>query len=193
MGCDIHIYREKLVNGQWITGDTWTPPDPEWPEDRPSHEEVGGNRNYHVFSVLARVRCDEPPAVGLAPRGLPLQMSKEVAIEAQEWGCDGHSHSHLYLHELEELLALLNSSTVHITGMKRKEGLASLRASIASGDPDWNLLYPYCRWCSDEVNYEHFEVDVPAAFACGAHIQEIIDGLHEIGGDMQRVVFWFDN
>lgn len=192
MGCDIHIYREKLVNGQWIAGDAWDEQiydDERWWD----HKEVGGSRNYHVFAVLARVRCDQPPAVSFEARGLPLRMSEEVAREKARWDGDGHSHSHLYLHELEELLAILQSSTIHVVGMKDREGLAKLRESIASGSPDWDLLYPYCRWCSDSMNYEPFEVDIPAAFTTGKQLQEIIDGLKEIGGEMQRVVFWFDN
>ena len=194
MGCDIHIYREKLVDGQWISGDKWKEEE-EW-DGRISWvcEEIGDNRNYHLFSVLARVRCKiKPPTISFQPRGLPLRMSKEVEREEDDWGGYSHSQSHLYLHELEELLDALQSSTIKVTGAKDHKSLSELQKSIASNAPDWSLLYPYCKWCSYHTNYEYFEVDVPADFLCGKQLQEIIDGLKEIGGDMQRVVFWFDS
>ena len=192
MGCDIHIYREKLVNGQWATGDAWTSEEYD-DEVSWSHDEVGGRRNYNLFSVLARVRCDQDPAISFQARGLPLRMSAEVVRENESWGVDGHSHSHLYLCELEELLALLQSSTIRIAGMKSRKGLAKLRQSIASGTPDWDLLYPYWKLGIDAINYESFEVNVPADYLCGKQLKEIVDGLKEIGGEMQRIVFWFDN
>ena len=145
-----------------------------------------------MFSVLARLRCEEPPAISLCAKGLPLRMSEEVTRESHYWKADGHSYSHLYLFELEELLSLLRNSTIRINGMKDSEGLARLRESISSGTPDWELLFPYCKW-STASNLESFAFDVPADFLCGTQLETIINGLKEIGGDMQRVVFWFDN
>lgn len=192
MGCDIHIYREKLIDGQWVSADRWTEEKYDDDDSYWSHEEIGGGRNYAMFSVLARVRCQEPPDISFCAKGLPLRMSVEVERESQHWDSDGHTHSHLYLFELEELLALLRSSTIRITGMKDSAGLAKLRESIASGNPDWELLFPYLKW-STNINLEPFTLDVPADFLCGTQLEEIINGLREIGGDMQRVVFWFDN
>lgn len=192
MGCDIHIFREKLVNGQWVSADQWTEEKYEGEDSYWSHDEIGGDRNYAMFSVLARVRCAEPPDISFCAKGLPLRTSTEVARESERLGGDGHSHSHLYLFELEELRALLRSSAIQVTGLKDPKGLVKLRESIATGSPDWELLFPYCRASSNRF-LEPFTLDVPADYLCGTQLDKIINGLREIGGDMQRVVFWFDN
>jgi hypothetical protein len=191
MGCDIHILREKLVNDQWITGETWQEPEDDWCVPA---TEVGGGRNYKLFYCLARVRGDlDDTSNTFRPRGLPLQPAPESAAYARVWGVDGHSHSYLYLFELEELLASLKQSKIKVIGMKDLEGLQKLNDAIAAGDPNcWELLYPYCAW-TNSPKCVYFEVDVPGDFLVGEQLTKIINGLKEIGGDNQRVVFWFEN
>jgi len=189
MGCDIHMYREKRVNGKWETADCW---ESKYDIIDVAFEERFHDRNYELFSVLAGVRRREEPAFGFTPRGLPVTCCAEVADAANGWGDDGHSHSYLYLHELEDLLALLSSATQPISGMKDRDELAKLQSSIESGFPDWNLLYPYCQGTNDSRSVE-FCVNVPALFLLGDGLARIIASIKEIGGDQQRVVFWFDN
>jgi hypothetical protein len=193
MGCDIHIFRERLVNSRWTAGDAWTEKVSCLDKTYWHCEEVGGARNYQLFGVLARVRCDEPLPLSFAPRGLPLQVSEEVAREAALWEGDAHNHSHLFLHELKELHCMMSAATIPVTGVKDGAGLAALRASIASSSPNWDLLYPYAKWTGNSIGWEPFSVDVPALFRVDPQLSEIIAGLESIGGEMQRVVFWFDN
>lgn len=109
MGCDIHLFVERKVDGKWISADKWTP--------YPYREEGDvkqfwvayddrfyRDRNYDLFGMLANVRNGvwgdgfNPIA---APKGLPCDVSPEVKREYSDWGEDGHSHSWLTLAELK--------------------------------------------------------------------------------------------
>lgn len=91
MGCDIHLFREKLVEGHWM---------PFYPDgsDECGFHELDIGRNYKLFGLLAGVR--NPCGYSLAPRDAPEDCSSEVWSHIENWSCDGHNHSWLYLHEL---------------------------------------------------------------------------------------------
>jgi hypothetical protein len=195
MGCDIHMYREKLVNGRWVTGDTGWETDAH--DDGTTYPYLSyrhrcyTDRNYEMFGVLSKgVRSEH--TFSFQPRGLPLNPCEEVKGRSDALGEDGHNHSYLYLHEMRELAEFLKTATVRISGMKSPEELASLRASIDSGSPDWNLLYPYCQWTSDRTA-EKFAFDVPASFIVGEGLERIVAAFDGMDGDNHRVIFWFDN
>lgn len=186
MGCDIHMYREKRVDGKWVSADEWSEDgDVPW-------EKRFTDRNYNLFAVLAGVREREEAPCKFEPRGLPINVSHEVRRQFEEWGGNGHSESHLYLFELEELRDLLRDRKQLISGMKNRDELAALQASASSKSPDWTLLYPYCQGTNDPSQVE-FSIDVPCDFIVGPGLDKIIEMTKAAGGDMQRVVFWFDN
>lgn len=108
MGCDIHLYVEKRVNGAWkAQGDFEREV-----EDGESYL-VGGkgysDRNYNLFAILADVRNGRGFA-GIKtgegfnpishPRGLPDDVTAEVKEISDRWDCDGHSHSYFTLRDL---------------------------------------------------------------------------------------------
>jgi hypothetical protein len=112
MGCDIHLYVEKRVDGKWIPADKWTKSEYE-NEGNPLTVEYNARfysgRNYDLFAVLADVRN----GYGFAgvdtgdgfkpirkPKGLPKDASREVRAESESWGIDGHSHSWFTVAEL---------------------------------------------------------------------------------------------
>jgi hypothetical protein len=196
MGCDIHIYREKLVDGKWVTGDTWTKHE-ECDNDEEaywSHSEVGGDRNYSLFRALAQVRCyRDTPKASFPEMGMPETASKEVTREERRWDGDGHTHSHLSLNQLKHLQFFAKGEMVTISGFKFREDLDELNESIASGNPNWDLLHPYYENNPCDSRFKAFKIEVPVSYGYSAQLQEIIDGLEEIGGDDQRIVFWFDN
>lgn len=193
MGCDIHLYKEKHVDGKWLAAD-------EWQQDDYGDGESGievpwqkrfTDRNYELFGMLSSgVRTEHP--FSFEPRGLPINCCKEIADCFKSWGIDGHGLSYLYLHELRDMLAYLDTETIRIEGMKDKEGLERLQASIASGNPDWQLLFPYCL-STNNPNYVDFEIDVPASFYVGRDLKKIIGSFDGIDGDNHRIVFFFDN
>lgn len=114
MGCDIHFYVERKVDGKWLSADRWTPNEYANDEGEPPfcveyHDHFYTGRNYSLFGILANVRngvgfagCDtgdgfKPIAM---PKDLPSDVSPEVKAESDRWGCDGHSHSWFTLAEL---------------------------------------------------------------------------------------------
>lgn len=193
MGCDIHLYKEKLIDGKWVTADEWEAYD--YGDDEKGMEvpweKRFTDRNYQLFGLLSKgVRSDHP--FSFQVRGMPFDVCEEVKKVVESWDVDGHNHNYLYLHELKSMLAFLKTTTVKISGMKDPEGLKKLNDSIASGKANWNLLFPYCGWtsCSD---YVHFELDVPADYYIGGGLQKIIDSFEGIDGENHRIVFFFDN
>lgn len=116
MGCDIHFYVEKRVNGKWETADKWVPnpyadesDDPVERQRKVVEDHIYSGRNYDLFAILADVRNGRGFAGGATgdgfvpiaePRGLPEDVSPLVADESDGWGGDGHSHSHFTVAEL---------------------------------------------------------------------------------------------
>jgi len=193
MGCDIHLYKEKHVDGKWTAADEWVSydyGDDDKGVDVPWNKRFT-DRNYDLFGLLSKgVRREYP--FSFEPRGVPFDACPEYAGDVERIGEDGHSHSYLYLHELKAMQSYLQSATVTMRGMKDRDELEALRASIASDAPDWDLLYPYCAWASSS-DYTEFEVDVPASFAMGDGLARIIASFDGIDGDNHRIVFYFDN
>ena len=117
MGCDIHFYVERRVDGRWVSADTWTPnkyykpgeDDGERPFEVAYENRFYRGRNYDLFAMLADVRngrgfggvkTGEGFIPICAPRGLPDDVSDEVRAERAAWDCDGHSDSWLTVAEL---------------------------------------------------------------------------------------------
>lgn len=191
MGCDIHLYKEKRVDGQWVTADVWVDDEYSEGEKNVPWEKRFTGRNYKLFGLLSKgVRCTFP--FSFEPRGIPFNACPEIASASEGWGCDGHSHSYLYLHELKEMREFLKTATLKVSGMKDRDELAALRASIASDAPNWDLLYPYCRYAGIST-YEEFEIDVPASYIVGGDLDDIISSFEGVDGDNHRIVFFFDN
>lgn len=112
MGCDIHLYVEKKVDGKWVSADKWTK---DKYSDDPKKVSVGykdsfySGRNYDLFAILADVRngrgfagCKTGEGFNTIkkPRGIPKDCDPRVKAEADGWDCDGHSHSFLTVAEL---------------------------------------------------------------------------------------------
>jgi len=138
MGCDIHLYAEKRVDGAWVSADTWT--DDEYEPGRKKVAYSGRfytGRNYDLFSILADVRN----GVGFAgvktgdgfvpmadPRGLPSDCSDAVRAESDAWDADGHSHSSL---TVAEIMAYDWTQTTRKSGWVDPVGWAEWKSSGA--------------------------------------------------------------
>lgn len=196
MGCDIHLYKEKKVDGKWVTDDkTWgfNYGDPEPDEvENVKWEENDVGRDYALFGFLAKgVRKDVP--YGFPPRGLPKNVSEPVSKQSDSWDVDGHSHSYLYLFELIEAWGWLQDEYVQVIGQKDKEQLKILQASIDSEEEtNWDLLFPFCGWSTRESDID-FEFQVPASYYLKT-VERMIKFFGEVEDPWNyRFVFWFDN
>ncbi len=191
MGCDIHLYKEKKIDGVWVTADEgWSDEYDGGVADVP-WEKRFTDRDYNLFGFLCSgVRRTHD--FSFKERGIPFNICKEIKAYCDYYGVDGHSQSYLALNELREAWEFLGDKTITISGMKRESELQLLQASIDSSEPtDWNLLYPYCQGTSDRSQVD-FSVEVDAVWALKG-IQRIIKLFDGIEADDHRIVFWFDN
>jgi hypothetical protein len=101
MGCDIHEYAEQRV------GDGWKCLNRVYEDNAPYPwlETLGIRRNYALFTLLAGVRGSS--ILSEAVRGIPDDLSPEIADVYAEWKDDAHSASWLYLSELKVLATKL--------------------------------------------------------------------------------------
>lgn len=143
MGCDIHVFVERKVNGEWESADTWDNGDPTYV---PYGDRFYAGRNYELFGMLSKgVRTDFTN--GLEAKGIPEDLSPEVSAAFNYWESDAHSY--VSPAELKQL------------------------ASMTVIDPEF------------------------AAANEGGYYYKLFTELHEkliaLGGEDQRMVFWFDN
>jgi hypothetical protein len=92
MGCDIHAFAERKVNGSWVSmsiNNNWGA----------QPFEV---RSYSLFGLLAGVRNYSAVTPIAAPRGMPDTVSELVQEKFLHWSLDGHTHSWLMLSELTD-------------------------------------------------------------------------------------------
>lgn len=153
MGCDIHVYLEKF------NGEAW--------EHIPHDFDCDGiqNRDYRVFGFLAG---DGPRNYsGTIPiakqRGLPVNLSRGVQIEADGWRWDAHSYSWLTLSEL---------TSFDYERMTEDRRCTQGNDGGCTCDPGQG----------EEMTYRQF---------LGEHFFKAIEELRQLGAE--RIVFWFDN
>ena len=195
MGCDIHLYKEKYIDGRWLAADTWIPcqmgemGDGETGIDVPVALRFN-ERNYALFGLLAGVRERYP--FSLTPRGLPIGVCEEIAAESARWGMDGHSHSYLHLAELRELLDQVETLTLQVMCTPGADDLVSLRKEIEAAVPGWDASRQDADWNSTSKNVP-VELDIPASFFFRDGLKAVISSFDGIEGEDHRIVFFFDN
>lgn len=103
MGCDIHVYRERKVDGVWETDTVGH----DEGDDYISYESGAGycGRSYGLFALLSNVRSHgdlpiKPPA---EDRGFPDDATEINQACSAQMDSDGHSHGWLNLAELQKL------------------------------------------------------------------------------------------
>lgn len=168
MGCDIHSFAEVRKNGKWEkVGAVF----PELFDNSTTFGDSPINwRDYNLYSWLADVRnylC--VPAIS-PPRGIPDDVSPEVAQANDAWAVVSHSHSWL---SLAELLAV--------------------DYDVAFGDKEATTQVP------DFLNGKSLTNEEKGKrFTLRKHLSEeyfqILEILKTIGDPCDvRIVFWFDS
>ncbi|AXF39792.1 hypothetical protein LEY_31 [Paenibacillus phage Ley] len=184
MGCDIHLFVEKKVNGAWEALKGINEPMIQhiqsmlqsfkdrgedtsglehWlkEEQEGTYDFVDIQRNYRLYAALADVRNSYGIEPIHGPRGLPSGVSAVVKEQADNWGEDGHDHSYLTIKELSEF--------------------------------DWNQEIAQARW---ETPYNFIQWTEPLKDRVDTFYTWSIPKLIELAdGDLEsvRIVFWFDN
>lgn len=185
---------EKLDRGRWV-----------W-------------RNYDLFAILANVRngfgfggCDTGdrfPTI-VPRRGLPADVSDQVADESERWGADGHSHTWMTLKEFLDFPFWddLRVNRGYITRDEyRKWDHKSPPPGGWSGavigpnvrmvtEREWKLI---CEGDASEVGVEyHVQVSWKTKFRdeCKSFWEKVVPQLQAVDPDPSKVrmVMWFDN
>lgn len=176
MGCDIHSFAEvRQPDGSWAkVGDVFPLNEfgREW--KKKAHDEHPFDwRNYRVFGFLAGV-CNYSAIQPLSePKGLPIDISPEVAAGAEYWDGDGHSHSWL---TLAELLSRDYDAEIWDRRYTKQVGPRSFDGGAT---------------CAvDEI---HLGTRNSLREFLGPHFMEHLNVLKSLGAsDSVRIVFWFD-
>jgi hypothetical protein len=112
MGCDIHLYTDKRIDGVWKPIDSFERDTPDNNNPNGYLFSKGGlykGRNYDLFAILANVRnghgfAGVKTGAGFnpiaQPKGVPADATVEYREIVEQWGSDGHSHSYFTLRDL---------------------------------------------------------------------------------------------
>jgi len=164
MGCDIHLFTERKINGSWVN----------------LNSDLGVDRCYTLFAILADVRNYDNNIPINQAKGIPADASKQYLDAVEDKGSYGHSHSYL---TLQEILDYLPDAKVKYSGMISKDQAEKLDAgelptswSQSTNAPD----YVYREWFDNNGNLISL-VENMKLLQCNV-------------GDMDiRIVFFFDN
>lgn len=234
MGCDIHLYVEKRVDGKWIAQGDFTRDDVE--EDGTGGYISGGRdfysgRNYDLFAILADVRNGRGFA-GVKtgegfnpiaePRGIPVDASDEYKAIAENWGEDGHSHSHFTVRELLDYDWTQETGKQGWLDMAEWERWTRWDRSQGRGPDSYcgfvsggavkhitadeaDALFKGVDWSQRETvakehpyTYAEATWGTPYYRAAGSFLEETMSKLLKLAGgtkgiDDVRIVFFFDN
>jgi hypothetical protein len=220
MGCDVHMYAEYKRGSKWVKAgkrfkNGWYSSDrPLSSYNTPLTDRPYSDRNYDLFGMLADVRngrgfAGVKTGEGFVPidipRGLPKDVTKAIKKMSDRWGCDGHSHSYLYLSEL------LDYNWNQVSELTGEVSLEEYRVFKRDGHPQ--------SWCGDitgatiiKVTNEEMDelLNNPPENAdryftrifwqesyheaAGSFFTKTIAALQGLGKPEDvRIVFWFDN
>jgi hypothetical protein len=175
MGCDIHLYVERLVEGHWQAV-----ANPDEPDSDQYRNWLWDGRSYRLFAILADVRNYD----GLEPiseaRGLPEDVSEPIR-QLASGAPDCHSFTWLGVGELLdfEWESRAGEMTRCVPPEEaeafRKTGTKPLNYALASA------TWPELTW---EVTYRD----------CASGLLEALERLRALAEPQDlRLVFWFDN
>jgi hypothetical protein len=147
-------------------------------------------RNYRLLSILANLfahRSHYPKPIVL-PRGLPLDVSPEVATLATVYGDDAHNASWLLLSEV------LAYDWQAFTGIRRKRKVGAEMARLIHPDMPWpsHLEVHWRCEASDDGELVTW-LETYAEMAESEFMADVLDKLQRStdNPDAVRLVYWF--
>lgn len=204
MGCDIHLYLERLYDGKWVNIDYWqynryyNEAEPDSSEPKMYHVGAYQGRNYELFSILAGVRNYGRNKPIKQPRGLPVDIS---SVTKEGYGDGSYLHTPSW-YTMKELYDYYNKhSKTKCRGMLNVEQRKELADGIIPNE-----------WCqgTNQTGYEFAEWEVDNELKClldplKARLKDelyftycddddprILETIMKEGNNI-RIVFWFDN
>jgi hypothetical protein len=202
MGTDISMYAERRERDGWHLCEPLLPNrfhDPSDPESEPAlmPQAVYDTRNSSLFAILAGVRnliFSETRYQTIAPpRGLPSDLSPELAPWAAYFDSGAFGHSWYLLAELQAF------PWSKLTIKKRAMVSPAVAPLFAGGEGP----FPYDRWPADEeVRFAEWSrdgvhvtwVETYAQSAGTEFLDGVLQRLATYGAPEDvRVVFWFDS
>ena len=158
-------------------------------------------RDYILFATLANVRNDYNITPIASPRDLPLDTSKAVLDETEEWGCDAHTRTWL---SLKELLAHNWDKEITETGMvilkeyinfKRNGHPNSWAKGICGPTEVSNKEMDAI--IKSKSNHTNYCTTIKWTFPGNQRLGYFREYLQKLSNYMEntetRIVFWFDN
>jgi len=201
MGCDIHMFceykRTVKDNDVWVNADNWRI-NPYFGDEDETEYEISGllsERNYTLFSALCGVRdySDKTPRIS-EPKGIPVDVCKEIMRESNSWDGDGHSHSYVTLAEVFAFNKLNNPV--------KFSGLISVEQAKDLNDNE-KLPESWCQGSTDKTKVHRVWSDTSMT-VLGELYEKMAERFNDVGWffgrdiplekmDDFRIVFWFDN
>ncbi len=156
MGCDIHLFRERRIDGIWETDTTRECEPEEQQAEDPYYSYESGmgyfGRSYLLFAALSGVRSYGPMAIDppAEDRGFPEDACEMNKACSDQWDADGHSHGWLDMRELSELMEkYFQAPVLHDGNAERFEmvlaNLEELKTQAEQGDYFKGLAPEDCR------------------------------------------------
>lgn len=180
MGCDIHVFVERKIDGEWQSLDKWEQDD----DYCYVENEIFSDRNYQFFPFLGDARNSDSIQPIAAHRGTPEVVSAPVKKYMDYYGCDLHSKSWI---SFRELLEADWDQEFNMTRMVKAEHAKNYRES--GWKPD--------SWCSytTQKDYESLTWTSTIRSQCVRQLADLQKIYKMCEGDIDntRVVFAFDN
>jgi hypothetical protein len=207
MGCDIHFYVERKVNGVWeAVPDEHGPIHPYYSENN-QNEALNINcwtvaRNYSLFGILAGIRSNIEPIND--PKGMPGDVSPFVKEEHLKWGNSAHTPSFFTLQELlnvkdEDYSIYLEVDPVNYKRFLNGEkedliGYYSRDMELISNE-EMNRLIKLSPFFGADRYVTEIKFSQKYSSIGGHFWNRIIPAMQKLDSDPSnvRMVFWFDN
>jgi hypothetical protein len=200
MGCDIHFYAERKVDGVWQQA---LMPDK---ESKFEQTRFYYNRNYLLFGLLAGVHNENVTPL-VAPRGIPEDLSKALKDNWDSGASDYHTPSHFLLSELltfkESKIA--NTGYVNVLNYKKfkKVGypdtwrydiwMGSNKACVDNARME--RVMKMAAFLGDVEYFTEIAWEQPVKTIAPDFWEDALKRLQELDPNPENVrcVFWFDN
>lgn len=131
MGCDIHLFTEVKIRGEWLF-----------------YGQIHMPRNYELFSLMAGIRGNRQPIV--SPKGIPSDLSCITRIHYMDYKSDLHHASWFNQEEIEKLMKYIRGNEELYFGEKWLYIIGWLFGNSYHGIAKYKSDYPDeiedCRW-----------------------------------------------